>query len=80
MNILVGDDDSSTIAKVREQVKHAVEKWSDITHAERAFGGSLYGLQKKHKKLSTKIIAYLQNASVMLYSKTKTMLKVSGQI
>ena len=60
MNILVGDDDSSTIAKVREQLKHTVEKWSDITHAKRAFGGSLYGLQKKHKKLTTKVIDYLQ--------------------
>ena len=60
VNVLVGDADSSTIAKVRGKVKHTVEKWSDITHAKKAFGGSLYGLQKKHKELSTKVINYLQ--------------------
>lgn len=60
VNVLVGDDDSSTIAKVRGKVKHTVEKWSDITHAKNAFGGSLYGLQKKHKELSTKVNDYLQ--------------------
>lgn len=42
--ILMGDDDSSTIKKVRESVNHNVEKWSDIVHAKRAFGSSMYNL------------------------------------
>ena len=28
--VLVGDDDSSTIKKVREIVNHDVQKWSDV--------------------------------------------------
>ena len=58
--ILVGDDDSSTIKKVRESVNHNVDKWSDIVHAKRAFGSSMYNLQKRHKNLSGKVIDYLQ--------------------
>ena len=60
MAILVGDDDSSTIKKVRDTLDHDVEKWSDIVHAKRAFVSSLYGLQKSHKKLTAKVIDYLQ--------------------
>ena len=60
MAILVGDDDSSTIKKVRDTLDHDVEKWSDIVHAKRAFASSLYGLQKSHKKLTAKVIDYLQ--------------------
>ena len=59
--ILVGDDDSATIKKVRETVSHAVNKWSDTVHAKRSFGSHLYSLQSKHKgKLSGKVIDYLQ--------------------
>ena len=60
MAILVGDDDSSTIKKVRDTLDHDIEKWSDIVHAKRAFASSLYGLQKSHKKLNAKVIDYLQ--------------------
>lgn len=60
VNILVGDEDSSTIKKVRESVTHDVEKWSDIVHAKRSFGTSLYVLQKHYKGiLSVKVINYL---------------------
>lgn len=60
VNILVGDEDSSTIKKVRESVTHDVEKWSDIVHAKRSFGTSLYALQKHYKGiLSVKVINYL---------------------
>jgi len=33
ISIVVGDDDSSTIKKVKESVQHDVDKWSDIVHA-----------------------------------------------
>ena len=59
--ILVGDDDSATIKKVRENVTHTVEKWSDIVHAKRSFVNNLYTLQPQHKgHLSSKVIDYLQ--------------------
>ena len=59
--ILVGDDGSTTIKKVRENVSHSVDKWSDTVHAKRSFGSHLYSLQSQHKgKLSGKVIDYLQ--------------------
>ena len=30
--VLVGDDNSSTIRKVRKNVEHKVETWSDVAH------------------------------------------------
>ena len=59
--ILVGDDDSATIKKVRENVTRTVEKWSDIVHAKRSFVNNLYTLQPQDKgHLSSKVIDYLQ--------------------
>lgn len=58
--ILVGDEDSSTIKKVRESVEHDVAKWSDVVHAKRSFGSSLYSVQSKYKGvLTNKVIDYL---------------------
>lgn len=60
ISVLVGDDDSATIKKVRESVQHDVDKWSDIVHAKRSLATSLYALQPKHKRvLSGKVIEYL---------------------
>lgn len=60
VTVLVGDDDSCTIKKVRESVTHEVDKWSDTVHAKRSFGTSLYTLQKNYKgTLSNKVINYL---------------------
>ena len=59
VQILVGDDDSATIKKVRESVSHNVEKWSDINHAKKSFTTHLYAIQQKFKgQLSTKVIEY----------------------
>lgn len=60
ISILVGDDDSSTVKKVKESVQHDVDKWSDIFHTKRSKATSLYSLQTKHKGvLSNKVINYL---------------------
>ena len=32
---LIGDDDTTTTAKVRQNVSHTIEKWSDINHAKK---------------------------------------------
>ena len=57
VSVMVGDEDSATIKKVRESVTHEVDKWSDITHAKRSFGSHLYSLQPQHEGiLSTKVI------------------------
>ena len=59
MKILVGDDDSATIKRVKEQVAHHVEKWSDINHAKTSFTSHLYAIQSQFKgQLSAKVIEY----------------------
>ena len=60
VSVLVGDDDSSTISKVRQNVEHEVEKWSDIVHAKRSFGSSLYSIKTQNKSLTDMVIPYFQ--------------------
>ena len=59
VQILVRDDDSVTVKKVRESMTHNVEKWSDTIHAKKSFTYRLYTLQSKFKgQLSTKEVDY----------------------
>ena len=60
VGVLVGDEDSTTIARVRKEVEPSIEKRSDSNHIKKTLGHSLYSLQKKYKLLSTKKIKYLQ--------------------
>lgn len=60
VSVLVGDDDSSTISKVRQNVEHDVEKWSDVVHAKRSFGSSLYSIKTQNKSLTDTVIRYFQ--------------------
>lgn len=59
VSVLVGDD-SSTISKVRQNVEHEVEKWSDVVHAKRSFGSSLYSIKAQNKSLTDMMIRYFQ--------------------
>ncbi|XP_053388946.1 uncharacterized protein LOC128551991 [Mercenaria mercenaria] len=54
------DDDCTTLARVRQELTHDIEKWSDQNHTVKHLGNSLYNLQKKHKVLSAKVIKHLQ--------------------
>ena len=60
VSVLVGDEDSSTISKVRQNVEHEVEKWSDVVHAKRSFGSSLYSIKTQNKSLTDTVIRYFQ--------------------
>ena len=60
VSVLVADDDSSTIRKVRQNVEHEVEKWSDVVHAKRSFGSSLYSIKTRNKSLTDMVIRYFQ--------------------
>ena len=60
VSVLVGDDDSSTISKVRKNVEHKVEKWSDVVHAKRSFGSSLYSIKTQNRSLTDMVIWYFQ--------------------
>ena len=57
ITVLVGDDDSSTIARLRACVGE-VTKQSDISHCKRSFTSKLYEIrdrQKECKQLSKKV-------------------------
>jgi hypothetical protein len=58
VGVLIGDDDSATIANVRRAVSHTVEKWSDLNHARKGLSNALYAL-KGPLKLTSKVIKYL---------------------
>ena len=60
VSVLVGDDDSSTISKVRKNVEHEVEKWSDVVHTKRSFGSSLYSIKTQNKSLTYMVIRSFQ--------------------
>lgn len=55
-SVFVGDDDSTTIAKIR-QVQCNVEKWSDASHATRAIVGQKQD-QFSRKKSAMRIITF----------------------
>lgn len=63
-SIFVGDDDSTTLADIKNKVPYGVEKWSDVVHAKRSLNSRLYNLKDRFKSsncsiLSQKVINYL---------------------
>ncbi|KAF2885904.1 hypothetical protein ILUMI_20271 [Ignelater luminosus] len=60
VGVLVGDDDSSTIAAVRLAANHKIAKFSDMNHTNKGVKKHLYNIQRKHKELTKDAIKYLQ--------------------
>lgn len=60
ISTVIGDEDSTTIAKLRSDVSPHIQKRSDKNHLKKIIGNSLYSLRKKHKQLSVKVIKYFQ--------------------
>ena len=63
-SVYVGDDDSTTLATIKNKVPYGVEKWSDIVHVKRSLNTRLYNLKDRFKGsncsiLSAKVINYL---------------------
>ncbi|XP_052075942.1 uncharacterized protein LOC127714036 [Mytilus californianus] len=58
VDVLIMDDDSATLSRVKEALDHEVKKWSDINHSTKSLGNAFYNLKSKHKTLSTDIIEY----------------------
>ncbi|KAH3801140.1 hypothetical protein DPMN_154786 [Dreissena polymorpha] len=56
---IVGDDDTTTAARLKTNAPHMVEKRSDKNHVKKNLAYCLYGMQKNFPTLSTKIINYL---------------------
>jgi hypothetical protein len=56
---LIGDDDASTLARLRKEVNAEIEKISDPTHTKRGLKGRLHALKPKHKELTQAVINYI---------------------
>ena len=59
---IIGDEDTTTIARARKEVNAALQKDSDMNHLKKTLGNHLYDIRsaKKHKTLTPKVIKYLQ--------------------
>ena len=56
---IVADEDSSTMAKIRSNGHHTIEKYSDINHTQKIVKNDLYKLKDRYRVLSAKVINYL---------------------
>ena len=76
-SVFIGDDDSSTIAKIREEVAYTVEKWSDSTHATTTLVSHLHKIRSEKNNfpgesvLSQKVIDYSQKCFSYCLSQNK---------
>ena len=53
---IIGDDDTTTIARARAEIDPNIEKGIDKNHVRKNVSNSLYELKKRHKSLSTTVI------------------------
>ncbi|XP_070548141.1 uncharacterized protein [Ptychodera flava] len=60
VSTVVGDEDTSTIARLHREVDPSILKKSDNNHLKKILANDLYAAQKKHRQLSVKVIKYLQ--------------------
>ncbi|CAB4007536.1 Hypothetical predicted protein, partial [Paramuricea clavata] len=63
----VGDDDTTTLNHLNQNVPYGVEKWSDIVHAKRSLTTRLYNLSSRSKN---KDVESLQKALKCIVSHT----------
>ena len=56
---IIGDDDSTTIARLKSTIDKNITKRSDKNHLKKTISNSLFALQKHHQSLTTKVIRYL---------------------
>ncbi|CAC5412102.1 unnamed protein product [Mytilus coruscus] len=68
---IIGDEDTTTIARLRAKVDPRIKKLSDCNHIKKPFSSSLYDLRKKHSCLSQKVINYLIKCFNYLITKGK---------
>ena len=57
---MVTDEDCTTIARIRAEAGHEVEKWNDLSHLTKCVTNAIWKLNKKFSKaLCTENISYL---------------------
>lgn len=76
VGVIIMDDDTTTMARIRQELDHDIVKWSDINHTTKHLGNSLYALQKKHKPLSTSVIKWFQKCFNYALAQNKEMQQV----
>ncbi|XP_062579139.1 uncharacterized protein LOC134241063 [Saccostrea cucullata] len=57
---IIGDEDSTTIARLKAYVNADIKKLSDKNHLKKLFTNSLFTLKKKHSSLTLSVIKYIQ--------------------
>ena len=57
VDIIIMDDDATSMARIRKDINHNISKWSDINHTSKLMGNSLYS---SRNKLNTTFIKWLQ--------------------
>lgn len=58
---IIADDDTTTLARIKQNVNPSIKKKSDKNHVKKNIGNALYSLRNKHKKLQNpKVFKYLQ--------------------
>ena len=68
---IVGDDDSTTISRLRANIDKNIRKISDANHVKKIFGNNLYSVKKDHKTLTFKVIQYLQRCFTHILAQGK---------
>ena len=71
VGILVGDDDSSTIASCRAGASHAIGKLSDVNHTSKNVKKELYNIEKNYKELKRDGINYLHRCFTYAMAQNK---------
>ncbi|VDI29420.1 Hypothetical predicted protein [Mytilus galloprovincialis] len=68
---IVGDEDATTIARLRNKVDKSIIKLSDSNHVKKTLGKSLFALRNKHSRLTTKIIYYFMKCFNFLVAQAR---------
>lgn len=71
VGVLIGDDDSSTIAACRAAVDHEIVKQSDMNHASKGVKKTLYAIQKSHAEINGETIMYLHRCFTYALSQNR---------
>jgi hypothetical protein len=71
VSTIIMDDDTTTMARIRQDINHTVNKWSDVNHTTKHLTNSLFLLQKKHRILTNNVIAYLKKCFNYALAQTK---------
>ena len=60
VNVLVLANDSTTMARVREEIPRKMEDVRDLNHTKKNLASHLYELHKKYPSITTMVVEYLQ--------------------